>query len=89
METPKSLGVGTLPAGGTAATSVGPGSPPFTLQLNSTAAGRSIGISANAGDSFVTLTPTATSTGSIVALFNGPIGQVLFSGNAGDEYIAL
>lgn len=88
MDTPYSFNHGTLPAGGTVAVGVGAGSPPFTLQLNSTNASRAIEISAD-GLNFVTPTPTATTAGTVLLNYNGPIGQVLFAGAAADPWTIL
>lgn len=80
---------GTLPAGGTVALGLGNGVPPFTMQLNSTAAGRAIGVSADGGQNFVTLAPLATSAGVLFATINSPLSQVQFTGNAADKYEIL
>lgn len=88
MDTPKFLGTGTLPAGGTYATPVGAGSPPFSIQLNSTNAGRAISVSMD-GVLFFSQTPSSTVAGGILVEFPGPIGQVLFAGAAGDPFSIL
>jgi hypothetical protein len=88
MDTPRALGFGTLPAGGTLATPVGAGTPPFSLQLNSTNAGRAISVSMD-GVVFFQQMPTSTVAGGILVEFPGPIGQVLFAGAAGDQYSIL
>jgi hypothetical protein len=86
MDTPALFSSGTIPAGGTVATGVGAGSPPFSIQLNSTNASRAISLSMDGGAHFVTMTPTATVAGAILLNYNGPIGQVLFAGASGDTY---
>jgi hypothetical protein len=88
MDTPYAFMHGTLPAGGTVAVGVGAGSPPFSIQLNSTNAGRAIEISAD-GVNFVTLSPTATTAGTLLLNYNGPIGQILFAGAAADAWTIL
>jgi hypothetical protein len=85
---PAAFATGTLPSGGTLATPVGPGFPPFTIQFNSTNSARAISLSAN-GTNFVGLVPSATAAGSLLAQWNGPIGQVLFAGAQGDTFNIL
>jgi hypothetical protein len=88
MDTPRILGVGTLPASGTLATPVGACTPPFSIQLNSTNAGRAISVSMD-GVKFFTQTPTDTTASAILVQFEGPVGQVLFAGAAGDPFSVL
>lgn len=88
MDTPANFSSGTLPAAGTLATGVGAGSPPFTIVLASTNAARAISLAAD-GTNFVKMTPTATAAGAILLNYNGPIGQILFAGAAGDTYDVL
>jgi hypothetical protein len=93
--------IGTLPAGGTLALAVGPGTPPFSLSLSYPAVApigtaapvaftSAISVSMDGGTAFVPLsTNVGTVAGSMLVTYNGPIGQVLFAGAAGEAFAAL
>lgn len=86
MDTPYTFSTGTLPAGGTLATGVGQGSPPFAVQLDSTNASRAISASFDGGVTFFGLTPTGSVSGAIYVTVNAPVSQFEFAGSAGDKY---
>jgi hypothetical protein len=93
--------IGTLPAGGTVALAVGPGTPPFSLSLSypaiagiGTAAPvaftSAISISCDGGTAFAPLsTNVGTVAGTMLVAYDGPISQVLFAGAAGETFAAL
>ena len=80
---------GTLPSGGTAASGIGQGIPPFTVQLNSSSSGRQISVSADGGVHFVNVAPSYTSASAAMVIFTGPVSQFQFAGSSGDTYEIL
>jgi hypothetical protein len=89
MDVPARFSSGTLPSGGTIATGVGQGSPPFTVQFDSSSSGRQISVSADGGLSFVNVAPTYTSASAAMVIFSGPVSQFQFAGSSGDTYHIL
>jgi len=69
--------------------SVGSGTTPFSVSLNSTAAGRKIEVSVDGGVVYFQPTVDQSQAGQIVTAVLAPITHVKFTGNPGDSWRIL
>jgi len=89
MDVPAAFSSGTLPSGGTLATGIGQGMPPFSIQLDSaTLPARSLSVSMD-GNDFFSLTPTGSTASAALYTWAYPVSQFLFAGASGDTYRIL